>query len=185
MESSVKESSVKTSLKAEALRADPRIAEARCLIAEAVAEHGAAMTEPKDADPALAADYENLLQRLGETRGGPPFWPYLSSGLGNGPMIELADGSIKLDFIGGIGVHGCGHSHPAMIDGSIDGALEDTVMQGNLQQHPPSVQISERLIALANKNGAAMDHCILSTSGAMANETRSRSRCITSRLPIE
>ncbi|TWU57763.1 aminotransferase class III-fold pyridoxal phosphate-dependent enzyme [Rubripirellula reticaptiva] len=164
------ESSVKKSLNAESLRADPRIAEARRLIAEAVADHSATMTAPKDPDPALVTSYQALLERLGATRGGPPFLPYLSSGLGNGPMVELADGSIKMDFIGGIGVHGCGHSHPAMIDAAIDGALEDTVMQGNLQQHPPSIKMSERLIELAKKNGARMDHCLLSTSGAMANE---------------
>ncbi|TWU56828.1 putative L-lysine-epsilon aminotransferase [Rubripirellula tenax] len=164
------ESSVNQPLKAEALRADPRIAEARRLIQEAVADHGSQLTGPKPSDPARQAAFQTLLEKLGATRGGPPFWPYLSSGLGNGPFVELADGSVKLDFIGGIGVHGCGHSHPAMIDGSIDGALEDTVMQGNLQQHPPSIRMSERLIDLAKQNGARMDHCLLSTSGAMANE---------------
>lgn len=157
-------------LHADALRSDPRIAEARRLIAEAVAEHGAELTGPKPADPKLAARYDGMLKRLTATRGGPPFWPYLSSGLGNGPLVELADGSVKLDFIGGIGVHGCGHSHPAMIDGAIDGALEDTVMQGNLQQHPPGLRMSERLIQLASAGGAKLDHCLLSTSGAMANE---------------
>ncbi len=100
----------------------------------------------------------------------PPFWPYLASGLGNGPFVELADGSVKLDFICGIGVHGCGHSDPVMIDAAIDGALEDTVMQGNLQQHPPSLVMCERLIELATESGAKIDHCLLSTSGAMANE---------------
>jgi acetylornithine aminotransferase len=84
--------------------------------------------------------------------------------------VELADGSVKLDFISGIGVHGCGHSHEAMVLASLDGALEDTVMQGNLQQHPPSIEMNERLISLARQSGAKIDHCLLSTSGAMANE---------------
>jgi len=43
-------------------------------------------------------------------------------------------------------------------------------MQGNLQQHPPSIAMSERLISLASQSGAKIDHCLLSTSGAMANE---------------
>lgn len=162
--------STEHSLHADALRSDPRIAEARRLIAEAVADHGSKLDSAKPVDPNLAEPYQSMLDRLGTVRGGPPFWPYLASGLGNGPYVELADGSVKLDFICGIGVHGCGHSDPAMIDAAIDGALEDTVMQGNLQQHPPSIKMCERLISLARESGAKLDHCLLSTSGAMANE---------------
>lgn len=155
---------------ADQLRADPRIAEAKKLIASAVADHAATLRDVSPANPALANHYESLLARLGAARGGPPFWPYLSSGIGNGPYVELADGSVKLDFIGGIGVHGAGHSDPAMLDAAIDGAMEDTVMQGNLQQHPPSIKMCERILGLATQSGASLDHCLLSTSGAMANE---------------
>ncbi len=155
---------------ADALRADPRILAARKLIAEAVAEHAAAITDVAPADPKLVAGFHSLLDRLGIARGGPPFWPYLSSGLGNGPYVELADGSVKLDFICGIGVHGCGHSNERMVEAAIDAAIEDTVMQGNLQQHPPSIAMCERLIAMASVSGANLHHCLLSTSGAMANE---------------
>lgn len=157
-------------LAAEALRSDPRVAEAKRLIAEAVAEHSSKLGAARPADGAREEEYQALLDRLGVARGGPPFWPYLSSGLGNGPFVELANGSVKLDFISGIGVHGCGHSSPAMIEAAIDAALEDTVMQGNLQQHPPSVKMCEALIRLATEGGAKIDHCLLSTSGAMANE---------------
>ena len=158
------------STQADKLRADPRIAQAKKLISDAVAEHAGELLGVSPADQSLASEYQALLDRLGATRGGPPFWPYLSSGIGHGPYVELADGSVKLDFIGGIGVHGAGHSDPSMIDAAIDGALEDTVMQGNLQQHPTSIQMSERLLALATQTGASLDHCLLSTSGAMANE---------------
>lgn len=157
-------------LRADALRSDPRIAEAKRLILEAVAEHSCGITGVSAADPELAEAYRGLLDRLAAARGGPPIWPYLSAGLGRGSYVELADGSIKLDFIGGIGVHGCGHSSPRLIEAAVDAALEDTVMQGNLQQHPPSIKISERLIGLASQSGAALSHCMLSTSGAMANE---------------
>ena len=84
--------------------------------------------------------------------------------------VELVDGSIKLDFISGIGVHGAGHSHPAMVDAGIDAAIDDTIMQGNLQQHRPSLSLCQALLRLANQQGAELDHCLLSTSGAMANE---------------
>ncbi len=155
---------------AEALRADPRILEAKRLIGEAVAQHARDIDSVASADADLAGPYGALLERLTAVRGGPPFWPYLSSGLGNGPYVELADGSVKLDFICGIGVHGCGHSDPRMVAAAIDAAIEDTVMQGNLQQHPPSISLSERLIAMGRESGAQLDHCLLSTSGAMANE---------------
>lgn len=163
-------SSSKHSLHADGLRADPRIVQARRLIAEAVADHASKLDQVKPADSGLAQQYQSMLDRLGVARGGPPFWPYLASGLGHGPFVELADGSVKFDLINGIGVHGCGHSNPIMIDAAIDGALEDTVMQGNLQQHPPSLKMCERLVAMASASGAKIDHCLLSTSGAMANE---------------
>ncbi len=166
----MKPSETKLALQADALRGDRRIADARRLIAEAVADHAATLETVRPSDPQLASQYQSLLERLGAARGGAPLWPYLSSGLGNGPFVELADGSVKLDFIGGIGVHGSGHSNPVMIDAAIDAALEDTVMQGNLQQHPPSLAMCERLIAVAKATGAKIDHCLLSTSGAMANE---------------
>ncbi|TWU40665.1 class-III pyridoxal-phosphate-dependent aminotransferase [Novipirellula artificiosorum] len=155
---------------ADALRADPRVAEAKRLIAEAVAEHASPLVEVREADGLLKPLYDALLEQLGKVRGGPPIWPYLSAGLGKGPYVELADGSVKLDFIGGIGVHGCGHSDPRLIDAAIDAALEDTVMQGNLQQHPPSLRMCQRLTQLATETGAKLEHCMLSTSGAMANE---------------
>jgi 4-aminobutyrate aminotransferase-like enzyme len=157
-------------LAADAMRRDPRVAEAKRLIAEAVSEHAAGLTGVRGPDSELQPGYQQWLDRLAAVRGGPPFWPYLASGLGNGPYVELADGSVKLDFISGIGVHGCGHSSPVMIDAALDAALEDTVMQGNLQQHPPSVEMSEALIRMAASGGARIDHCLLSTSGAMANE---------------
>ncbi len=157
-------------LRADAMRADPRITEAKRLIAEAVQDHQSGLAGASAAAPQATQGYQSLLQRLQATRGGPPIWPYLSAGLGQGPYVELADGSVKLDFIGGIGVHGCGHSDPRMIDASIDAALEDTVMQGNLMQHPPSIEMSERLISLVTAGGAPLSNCMLSTSGAMANE---------------
>lgn len=157
-------------LHADALRADPRVAEAKRLIAAAVADHAATLTDVAAPKPAIAEGYQALLDRMSATRGGPTIWPYLASGLGKGPYVELADGSVKLDFICGIGVHGLGHSSPQITDAAIDAALEDTVMQGNLQQHRPTVEILERLIKLASESGAPLDYGLLSTSGAMANE---------------
>lgn len=159
-----------SSLHADRLRNDPRVAQAKALLAEALCDHASALNQVCPATPQLTADYASQLARLTDARGAAPYFPYIASGIGNGPWVELADGSVKLDFIGGIGVHGMGHSHAEMLDAAIDGALEDTVMQGNLQQNRPSIAICEKLIALANATGASLDHCLLSTSGAMANE---------------
>ncbi|SMP53566.1 acetylornithine aminotransferase [Neorhodopirellula lusitana] len=156
--------------KATAFQNDPRVAEAKRLIAEALAEHTESLNAVAEPDPELKDAYQGFIADYAAARGGPPLWPYFASGLGNGPYVELADGSVKLDFIGGIGVHGCGHSHPAIIEAGIDAALEDTVMQGNLQQNVPSVEMLSRLIELASQSGAPLEHGLLSTSGAMANE---------------
>ncbi len=160
----------KKTLLADQLRDDPRIAEAKRLIDETVAEYSSKLSAAKPPCAEMASTYQSWLERLSATKGGPPIWPYLASGLGNGPFVELADGSVKLDMIGGIGVHGCGHSDLRVLGAAIDAALEDTVMQGNLQQHRPSVEMSERLISLASQSGAPLSRCILTTSGAMANE---------------
>ena len=157
------------SLRGEALRTDPRIAKAKALLNAAIAEHA---PPPRVAppDPAQNDTHQALIRRLTATRGGPPIWPYLSTGIGNGPYVELTDGSVKLDFIGGIGVHGGGHSHPDIVSAAVDAAIDDTVMQGNLQQHPPSITFAEKLIALASATGAPLDRGLIATSGAMANE---------------
>ena len=48
--------------------------------------------------------------------------------------------------------------------------MQDTVMQGNLQQNSESLEVAGLLLEGANRNGARLKHCFLSTSGAMANE---------------
>lgn len=155
---------------ADRLRADPRVTQAAELLQAALRDAQSEIDGPKAANQSLKSNYESLLERLASARGGATYFPYVASGIGHGPWVELADGSVKLDFITGIGVHGLGHSHPLMLGAGIRAALEDTVMQGNLQQHRPSLQICERLLGLARAKGSALAHCLLTTSGAMANE---------------
>ena len=164
------DTSSKTILAAAGLAADPRIAEAKRLIQEAIAEHSAPLTAVADPVPALVADYQAMFDEYSKLRGGKVYFPYLGSGIGNGPFVELADGSVKLDLISGIGVHGFGHSHPKLVEAGIDAALCDTVMQGNLQANPSIVDTSRLLVDLAKEGGSGINHCFLTTSGAMANE---------------
>lgn len=149
---------------------DPRIAEAKKLIHEALNEHQKNITGIKPASPELKDSYTALMKKVSDYRGGALFYNYLGSGIGKGPLVELADGSVKYDFITGIGVHYMGHSHHGVIDAQIDGALSNTVMNGHLQQNVDTARLLELLSTQACKNGAEVRNVFLSTSGAMANE---------------
>ncbi len=152
------------------LKQDLRIQQGKKLILDAVREHQERIVSIRPPQPELETNYQELLDRFGEIRGGSLYFPYLSSGIGNGPFVELLDGSVKLDFITGIGVHGFGHSHPLLVEAGIDAALTDTVMQGNLQQGLESYELVKLLTSVAKESGAALNHCYLTNSGAMANE---------------
>ncbi len=157
-------------LSAEAFAQDSRVREARRLLAEAARDHRATLRGVRPPRIELVSGYAATLERFGALRGGALFYPYLGSGFGNGALVELADGSVKFDMICGIGVHYFGHGAPATTEAQLDAALGDTVMQGNLQQNAESAQFVEGLLALANQQGAALEHGFLTTSGAMANE---------------
>jgi len=152
-------------LLAEDLRDDPRIQEAKQLINNALTEHQQSLTSVCPPDPDRAVESERLVERLKHARGAGTFYPYLGSGIGHGPLVELIDGSVKYDFICGIGVHFMGHSHPKLVELGVDAALADTVMQGHLQQNRDTLTLSEQLI-----DASGLDHCFLTSSGAMANE---------------
>lgn len=155
---------------ADSLMLDPRLAQAKRLALEALEAHRGRIQAVRPPDPQLRETYAQTVAHFSELRGGALYYPYLGSGIGNGPLVELADGSIKYDMISGIGVNYFGHGHPRLVSATLDAALRDTVMQGNLQQDVRSVAVAQRLIDLATRHGAPLNHCFLSTSGAMANE---------------
>lgn len=150
---------------ADALYADPRIAKAKLLLAEAVAEHQNEIRQIRPPNPALMDKTQKLLAEYEAVRGGKLFYPFLGSGIGNGVFIELIDGSVKYDLIGGIGVHWFGHSAKPLIQAGIDAAISNTIMQGNLLQNRDSIQLAKMFV---EKSG--LEHCFFSTSGVMANE---------------
>ncbi len=149
---------------------DPRIEKAKELITEALAEHSQKISGVKPANPDLHAPYEQMLEEFSDHRGGKLFYNYIGSGIGNGPLVELADGSVKYDFITGIGVHYFGHSHPGVVASQIDGAVTNTTMSGNLQQNVDSPKLFKLILEQANKNGAGFDHMFMTSSGVMAAE---------------
>ncbi len=150
--------------------ADPRIAQAKKLIAEALAEHSQKITETKGPCPESKQEYEDLINEFSQDRGGKLFYDYIGSGLGNGALVELADGSVKYDFITGIGVHYFGHSHPGVVMAQVDGAVTNTTMSGNLQQNIDSPKLFKLILDQANKYGAGFDHLFMTSSGVMAAE---------------
>ncbi len=128
------------------------------------------LTEPRPPDPARAAVLGDLEARLADVRGRAGFYPAIGSGRGRGPLVELADGSVKWDMITGIGVHGFGHGDLDLTRVAVEAAVQDTVMQGNLQCNDEAVLFAEALRSAAQRGGADLDHCYPACSGAMANE---------------
>ena len=124
---------------------------------------------PKDPDAALADENQQLVDSVGAYRGRPLFYPYIGTGAGNGPYVELHDGSVKIDLINGIGIHIMGHSHPDIMAATLEGALSDVVVQGNLQPNDEYLDISKKLLEIAGRK-SRLKHCWLTTSGSMANE---------------
>ena len=136
---------------------------------EQVQKQSLALTQPLPPDPKKKDRLNSFLKSIAELRGRPLFYPYLSSGLGNGPLVQLVDGSVKLDFVCGIGPHILGHSHPDLIRSSLRGALEDTVMQGHLQMGEIYPKVLEALIEIAGKK-SRLAQAWICPSGSMANE---------------
>lgn len=138
-------------------------------IIDKIKEQSSHLTQPLPPDPKKKEHYNNLLKSIAELRGRPLFYPYLSSGIGNGPLVQLADGSVKLDFICGIGVHILGHSHPEILRASLKGAGEEAVMQGNLQMSEIYQRLLKKLTEVAGRN-SSLAQAWICPSGSMANE---------------
>lgn len=130
----------------------------------------ASITGVRPADPAKAQSYAAWLKRNNELRGRPTVYPYIGAGIGNGPLVQLADGSVKWDMISGIGVNMFGHSDPRMVEAALESALSDVCMQGNIQHNADILEVAEILIAQASRT-SRLRHCFVTNSGCMANES--------------
>lgn len=119
--------------------------------------------------PEFEADYKTTIENLNVIRGRNLFYPYLGSGMGNGPYVQLADGSVKLDLINGIGIHLFGHSHPQILEAAVMGALQDVVMQGNLQPNREYNELLKILLSAVDKTSRLKKGWI-GTCGTIVNE---------------
>ncbi len=114
-------------------------------------------------------DYEAFLKKVGEIRGRPLFYNYIGSGAGNGIYVELDDGSVKIDMIGGIGYTPFGHAHPELIRAAVTASFEDNLKHGNLQSSAAAYEFADTLLGYA-KRKSSLEHVFLSSGGALANE---------------
>jgi acetylornithine aminotransferase len=111
--------------------------------------------------------YERSIRLLERQRGRPLLTPALSAGTGSGARVRLADGTSRIDFIGGIGAYGFGHADPDLLETAVATAAGDTVFQGHLFPGPEYLNLSR---ALLRHTGPRIRHAWLAVSGSMANE---------------
>lgn len=154
---------------AHSLLHSPKFQAAKRELMAAIQEASNQVKEIKVSSAEVREEYLKTIQEFNRDRGRDLYYPFLSSGLGSGPYVELLDGSVKLDMITGIGVNFFGHSHPEFVSEMIDGLSAD-VMQGNLQ---PGVEAKVLLRKLLSKvgNECRLKQAWLTTCGTMANET--------------
>lgn len=119
--------------------------------------------------PELKASADAFMKRAGGVRGRDLLFPYIGSGAGNGPFVELVDGSVKIDLITAIGVNFFGHSHPEIVRAVAEASVGNMVMQGHLLMNEQPCVLSETILAEARKC-SSMGHVFLCNSGVMANE---------------
>ncbi|TVQ80449.1 MAG: aminotransferase class III-fold pyridoxal phosphate-dependent enzyme [Phycisphaeraceae bacterium] len=119
--------------------------------------------------PEARQSFEDFMKLAGEVRGRPMLYPYIGSGIGNGALVELMDGSVKYDMITGIGVHFFGHSDPELVGCALEAATNDVVMQGHLMMNEEAIRFTKSLLDYAGRN-SNLRHAFLCNSGAMANE---------------
>ncbi len=149
---------------AEKIENDPRVKKAKKDLLLSVEKHVRSLSKVSPPQKSKKSSYAKMLKQLSDYRSFPPWYPYIGSGAGNGALVELADGSVKYDFISGIGVH-FGHMHPAIMEALITASIQNCAMQTPLQQNRDSLQLMQLLC-----NHSRLPHCFLTTSGAMACE---------------
>jgi 4-aminobutyrate aminotransferase-like enzyme len=139
----------------------PAVREAAAALLAAVAEEAASRALSPDA-------YARALKRVDRARGRPLPLPLLLGAGGRGARVRLADGTWRLDFMGGLGVYAFGHADRELLETAVVAAASDTVFQGHVAPGPEYLRLSEALLRHAGKR---LRHAWLSVSGAMANET--------------
>ncbi|MBL8745274.1 MAG: aminotransferase class III-fold pyridoxal phosphate-dependent enzyme [Phycisphaerae bacterium] len=154
----------------EQLRQSPAVRNAISAIVAEVRSRSSHLTDVRGPrTPELSTAFKQALDTAAAVRGRAIYYPYLGSGLGNGPFVELLDGSVKLDMLTGIGAQFFGHSDPELIGVALEAATSNVALQGHLTGNEEAVRFAELILDQAKRH-SRMSHCFLTNNGAMANE---------------
>jgi 4-aminobutyrate aminotransferase-like enzyme len=146
-----------------------RIQELLQTLRSELTEAGKKISGIRPPNAALSVGYKTFIDHLNTIRGRNLYYPYVGSGMGYGPYVELMDGSVKLDLINGIGIHLFGHSHPELVEAGLRGAMQDVVMQGNLQPNGEYAELLDILLKAAGRN-SRLRRGWIGTCGTIVNE---------------
>src|SRR5271170_4831742 len=135
---------------------------------EALRSELSTVREPRPASPERKGQLETQVKEVTDARGRELFYPFIGSGAGYGPFVELADGSVKYDLITGIGTNFFGHGNLDLIEAQVDSLCED-IMQGNLQPNKEYGELMQSLLASVSAK-THLRHVWLTSCGATANE---------------
>ncbi len=154
----------------EQFRQSPAVRQAiQSIVGELKSKQAAISDVRGPSSPEAKLHFEQFLKDFGTIRGRELLYAYMGSGLGNGPFVEMIDGSVKMDMITGIGVHFFGHSEPGMVAAALEAATGDIVNQGHLMQNEEPAKFSKLMLENAQR-GSRLGHVLLCNSGVMANE---------------
>lgn len=78
-----------------ALATDPAIEAAIGTLVERVGAHSSTITDVRPPRDGAAASFDELVAKAEGMKGRPLLYKYIGSGVGNGALVELADGSVK------------------------------------------------------------------------------------------
>lgn len=129
----------------------------------------ATLTDSRPPADDLKSEMERYDALANSSRGKGLFVPYVGSGVGNGVLVELIDGSVKYDMVCGIGPHFFGHSDEDLARTALVAATSDIHMQGYFQQNADAIDFTALLALEAGRN-SRLKHAFLTNSGAMAND---------------
>ncbi|MEC8623433.1 MAG: aminotransferase class III-fold pyridoxal phosphate-dependent enzyme [Bdellovibrionota bacterium] len=115
------------------------------------------------------SNMENALKSYERNKGRESFFPYISSGYGNGPFTQLIDGSVKYDLIGAMGPNLLGHSHPLYIKSNLEAAALDVITCGNLLNYNEPLRLTEEI--LKSVKNTKLKHFWFAGSGSFANDS--------------
>ncbi len=152
-----------------ALRASDAMNQGVESVLDAIRQAKATITEVRPPKDELKPELERYDALATESRGKGLFVPYVGSGVGNGALVELLDGSVKYDMICGIGPHFFGHSDEDLARTALTAATSDVHMQGYFQQNADAIDLTALMAREAGRN-SRLAHAFLCNSGAMAND---------------